>query len=367
MPIVIMKKGQEAKKVKATPVAQEERLQEYIRENPDLIPLDEIREDLRLFVFAREFPTRSGPIDALALDEEGAIYVIETKLYKNPDKRVVVAQVLDYGTGLWSTFRDNAEIETVIDQVVERKWGASFRQKVKEVFGLEDDQLASIMDRFRSDLQAGRFTFVVVMDRLHDQLKELIAFINANSTFTLLACELEFYRYEDWEIVIPKLYGAETGKAKSAPLGPTARKSWDEQAFFDDVRTKVGPAAEKRIREVYEYARRTADRIDWGAGKRGSFNPKYDRISRRSIFTVYSDGVLQVNFGWLNDDEAAVGVRRKLKEVLVRRMGLTVPADYEERYPSFKPSQWVDRAGELIAGLDELIEGQMGKGCVGGS
>jgi hypothetical protein len=53
------------------------------------------------FLSDRAFPTNSGPIDALGINKDGEIYIIETKLYKNPDKRLVVAQVLDYGASLW--------------------------------------------------------------------------------------------------------------------------------------------------------------------------------------------------------------------------------------------------------------------------
>lgn len=82
MSIIVIKKGKEAKKVEPATLAYEEELRKYILENPHVIPLDELREDIRLFLFAREFPTTSGPIDAIAVDDEGSIYVIETKLYK---------------------------------------------------------------------------------------------------------------------------------------------------------------------------------------------------------------------------------------------------------------------------------------------
>lgn len=355
MPIVIVKKGQEAKKVKPTPVTQEDRLQRYIQENPDVIPLDDLREDLRLFVIAREFPTRGGPVDALAVDDGGAVYIIETKLYKNPDKMLVVAQVLDYGAGLWSSFRDDPGIEASIDKVLGQRLGVPLREKLREVFGLDDERLASLVARFQSDLQSGRFTFVVVMDRLHDQLKDLIAFINSNSAFTLLACELEFYQDGDLEIVIPKLYGAETSKARSIPLMPGARRRWDEQTFFEDVRARLGVSVEERIRELYEYVRGISDHIAWGTGTAGSFGPKYDSISRRSVFTVFTDGVLQVNFGWLNDGEGAVQFRKKLKEMLAERAGLNFPPDYEEKYPRFRASEWVGRVTEIVRGLSELV------------
>jgi hypothetical protein len=341
MPIVVMKKGQGAKKVGRTPVTQEKHLQEYIHENPDAIPLDDVREDLRLFVFAREFPTPTGPIDALAVDDEGAIYIIETKLYKNPDKRLVVAQVLDYGAGLWNSFGDYSEIERVIDQAVNQKFGKPFRQKLMDFFGINDEQVGGVISRFDTDLTSGRFTFIVLMDRIHDQLKDLITFINANSRFVLLGCEMDFYRYEELDILIPKLYGTETKKT------PPARQKWDEHRFFEDI-VRLGRPVEKKIRELYEYAQQTADHISWGTGAfRGSFNPKYEQISGRSLFTVFSDGVLQINFGWLNDDESTLEIRKQLKDALTERARLTFPVDYEEKYVTFQTDQWIEPAHKL--------------------
>jgi len=356
MPIVIMKKGEWAKKLGPTPVSQEEQLQKYIHDNPGAIPLDDIREDIRLFVFAREFPTPSGQIDAIGLDDEGVIYIIETKLYKNPDKRLVVAQVLDYGAGLWNSFSDYSQIERVIDQAVSQKFGMPFRQKLMDFFGIDDEQIDDVLNRFESNLSFGRFTFIVLMDHLHDQLKDLIAFINANSNFVLLGCEMEFYRYEDLDILIPKLYGAETKKPMRSSSTSAGRKKWDEGTFFEDVRARLTEPAEKKIRELYEYAQRTADHISWGTGaSRGSFNPKYEQISARSLFSVFSDGLLQVNFHWLNDNESTLEFRKTLKDVLVDKARLTFPSDYEEKFVPFEAHRWIDRVPGIIKALGILI------------
>ena len=95
MPIIISRGGQGAQKLLESGVADEDYLQQYVANNPDALPIEEIKEDVRLMIVGREFPTPSGPIDVLALDGDGEIYIIETKLYKNPDKRLVMAQVLD--------------------------------------------------------------------------------------------------------------------------------------------------------------------------------------------------------------------------------------------------------------------------------
>ncbi|MCR4438550.1 MAG: hypothetical protein QHJ34_05580 [bacterium] len=220
MPIVVVKRGRAAKKILPTAVGKEEELQRYIRENPGAIPLDDIREDMQPCVLAREFTTSSGAIDALAIDEEGAAYIIETKLYKNPDKRFVVAQVLDYGAALWKAFQDSADIDEMLEGAVSEVSGVSLRAKVADAFGFDYDKVDEVLDRFKSDLSSGRFTFIFLMDHVHDQLKHLVSFINANSRFRLLACELEFYRDEDFDILVPKLYGAETIKNPPSSLAP---------------------------------------------------------------------------------------------------------------------------------------------------
>jgi RecB family endonuclease NucS len=74
--IIITKKGKGAQKLDRTAVPEESYLQNYICENPESLPLDEVSEDIHLLVVAREFPTASGPIDALGFDQEGNIYVI---------------------------------------------------------------------------------------------------------------------------------------------------------------------------------------------------------------------------------------------------------------------------------------------------
>ncbi len=91
MTLIISENGKGAQRLAPSSFDKEDYLQQYIYNNPDAIPVYEIDEDIRLLVLAREFSTASGPIDALGVDQYGNIYLIETKLYKNPDKRTVVA------------------------------------------------------------------------------------------------------------------------------------------------------------------------------------------------------------------------------------------------------------------------------------
>lgn len=132
MAIIISQNGKNAKKVDKSTFEKEDYLQDYIQNNPESIPVYEIEENKRLFVVAREFSTESGPIDAFAVDKDGDIYIVETKLYKNPDKRTVVAQALDYGAALWKHFGDFSEFVHRLDEETQNRFKMNFQQKIAD-------------------------------------------------------------------------------------------------------------------------------------------------------------------------------------------------------------------------------------------
>ena len=96
MSLIIRRSNQAPKRLEPQSFDQETDLQAYITKHPEAIPVDGLADELKLTVIGREFMTGSGPIDALGLDRQGQIYLIETKLYHNPDKRGIVSQLLDY-------------------------------------------------------------------------------------------------------------------------------------------------------------------------------------------------------------------------------------------------------------------------------
>lgn len=351
---IIVSKGGKAAKVERSDFEQEDYLQQIIRKYPDAIPLYDIKEDVRLLVLAREFPTGSGPIDALGVDREGEIYCVETKLYKNPDRRLVVAQVLDYGASLWKTYRDFGTFVTVVGEKLGRE--VSLQQRLTEFFNLAEDEVTGLLDNLRANLQEGRFRFVVLMDRLHDQLKDLIVFLNQNSRFDIYAVEVDYYKHEGYEILIPKLYGAEV--KKSAGLTPSGRKfgKWDEGRFFAEAERVLTPEQAKAVRKLYEFAKKGGDEIAWGSGSvSGSFGLKVHRISKKSLFTVDTNGYLSLNFGWLKDETAA-----KYRDLFAKYVSETkkipVPKDYHDHHPSYEALIWTPAVDDFISVIRKLLE-----------
>jgi len=317
MVIIVSKNGKILKKINRTTFKEEAELQKYIYENPDCIPLEEIKENVQFTVLVREFPLDVGSIDVLGIDSDGDLYIIETKLYKNPDKRQVLAQVIDYGACLWESFSNNPDsLIQKLDQMLREKTGDGIIEKLESIFSNPNE----IIEGIKQSVSNSTFHFIILMDNIHRSLKELILFMNKNSRFNVYAVELEYYKFDDYDIIIPHIFGAES----KLPEQPPKRKKWDKDSFFYDIKKRMDdgtliPEAYDAIQKMYDFSVKYADEISWGTGPiTGSFSPKFYTISRRSIYTIRSDGIMSLNFGWLDDNETAIKLREALHKRRIR-------------------------------------------------
>lgn len=354
MSIIISKDGQDAQRIDPSSFDKEDYLQQYITNNPDAVPVYEIDEDIRLLILAREFGTTSGPIDALGIDQNGNIYLVETKLYKNADKRTVMAQVLDYGAALWASSLDFSEFAGKLDDYVRKQFDVGLEEKVAEFFGLEGSQYENIRSAMQTNLNDGRFKFVVLMDELHDRLKDLIRFINRNSQFDTYAVELDYYKHDQFEIIIPKLYGAEVKKEIGVKTKASARRPWNEQSFFEEL-DRQNPASKQAIKKLYKWSAANTQ-IKWGNGaKNGSFNAIAENFhSSISIISAFTDGTLNVKYGWFDEATASKLLRSLQKHVSIK--GLT---DIEESRLSsenvkLSPDDIAQNIDGILSALNEL-------------
>ena len=177
MAIIVQREGERAKIISESRFPNEAELQRYVYENPEVLPISDIKEDAQFTVLDKETPAGTGYIDILGVDSDGELYIIETKLYKNSDKRKVLAQVLDYGAALWSTYQDP---ETFLRMLEERL--AARGESLGELlsFGEAPEIEAGIKECIRS----GSFRFIILMDQVPSTFKDLIQFVNSHSNFT---------------------------------------------------------------------------------------------------------------------------------------------------------------------------------------
>ena len=346
MAIIVQQEGGEAQVVQLGGFPQEVDLQRYVCENPQILPIGEIKEDAQFTVLDRETPVVSGSIDILGVDSEGDIYIVETKLFKNSDKRKVLAQVFDYGAAIWRTYQNpEGFLHMLDDRLLAR--GTNLEGLLEHRFG---ESAKAVEEGMRDCIESGAFRFVVLMDRVHSELKTLIQFVNRHSNFSVYAVELEHYQYRNFHIFVPHVFGAEERKFVSPS---SSGGQWEEASFFQDLEEKMDANIVAAVRNLYRFSNEHADEISWGrGGNTGSFNPKFYFIDPRSLYTVWSNGRITVNFGWLSSDVFRERLRAELKTMPA--LAKYIP-DRGSKSAGIPAEVWAPICGDFIAALERFL------------
>lgn len=350
MSIIISKNGKNAVRVEKSSFDKEDFLQQYIYENPESIPLYDIKEDIRLLILAREFQTTSGPIDALGIDKDGEIYIVETKLFKNPDKRTVIAQSLDYGAALWKHSGDFAQFVSALDGAVYETFSVPLATKLRDFFGLTEEEAAALLENVRQNLSEGAFRFVVLMDKLDARLKDLVIYVNQNSQFDVYAVEFEYYKHESQEIIIPKIFGAEVKKEMAVASSSGSRRKWTEAMLLEDAEEKYSTEEFRGFKKIYDFSKQHADEVRLGTGAYGSFNPIFNKVCDKSLYTLTTDGRLCFNFHWIYDKTFLEKYGNAMLHI-----GFSIPENYPELHPSVRTDEWVPRTDKFLSAISEML------------
>jgi len=320
MGIIISKNGKNARKIEQTTVKEEDFLQRYVAANPESLPLDSIRDDLKLMVIGREFATQSGPVDVLAIDDEGGLYIVETKLYKNPDKRLVIAQLLDYGAALWKAYPTGDDFLADLEQMLALD-GENLSKRLSAFFGLSDLEVEEIRAAVKQNLADGNLKFIVLMDRVHDRLRDLILFINQKSRFNVYAVEMEFYEHDGMEIVIPRLLGAEVKKDVSSNSATRRGKLASEAEFFHRIDKE---SVKDTFRKLLEFSTTVGALRDFGSTSISLKLPD-PKGTRQKVTLFVIDTYGEVYLGWTATQLEALKLPTKLSTEYVKSIAALVP------------------------------------------
>jgi hypothetical protein len=132
------------------------------------------------------------------------------------------------------------------------------------------------------------------------------------------------------------------------------RRKWDRDSFFEDAHERLEPEQADAMEQLYEACVALNCDIAWGTGKRdGSFSVKESSACERSLLTVYSSGVLALNFHWLDGSESADRARQRLRQLIVERLGVAVPKPNAEfRLPVVA---WAAKVDSLAGAVKQLV------------
>lgn len=288
-----------------TGVQDEHQLQELLKDNPNLLPIEDFELESPLMVIGRETTLASGSVDLICLASSGDVLVIEFKTGpQNADFRHVVAQLLDYGSHLWQTTYDEFE------NAVARRYftsdrcppgpargKASIESVAKELWGVDDEHFATIRDRIEEQLAKGSFRFVVAAQRFTPTMERTVAYLND------VAPQARFYAVE---LVRFESDGASAFEARTVLKPQTTRAAarqqtaLNERAFLDAVDDPVYRTALERLLDT---ARAHQLRFEWGPRGTSIRLPTRDRAEPLSIGWLFPPGAI----GWMGLSYVTLG------------------------------------------------------------
>lgn len=130
------------------------------------------------------------------------------------------------------------------------------------------------------------------------------------------------------------------------------RKKWNEELFFKSV-VEGGVDKAEGISTLYDFSKEIGQ-IRWGTGSvQGSFSTIAPKLSKRSLYTVFHGGTLQLNVGWLKDTPQ---VKERLSAIVNSLFGLTEATNHKgEWYPSVSFEEWEPKLKEFKQAISELL------------
>jgi len=342
-------------------------LQTILENNLDLIPGEQITPDgepRSWILVKREMPvpdpTSGGnrwSIDFFLADQDAIPTFVECKRHDDARaRREIVGQMLDYvanGTYYWSA----GEIKEYAVQSASKR-GKSIESILSSLGPKLADDVDGYFDAIEENLRQGKVRMVFLLEDSSYELRSIVDFLNGQmDRAEVLLVEVRQYQIEDKRIVVPTLFGF-TEKARmdkretNFSSSDGRRRTWDLESFIEDAITKVTTEQLEAFKRVVSASKERSWDIKWGTGKEtGSLSIRISGMTKRSILTIWSNGSLTMNFGWLTENKVEEQVRDSMAMFAKDSLKINLPDDYKNRYVTIQPSVWVPKVEDLISYL----------------
>jgi ribosomal protein L18 len=339
----------------------EYQIQELIRTNPDILPVDEIESVFSpLISIGREVPTNAGSIDNLYLSSQGYLILVETKLWRNPEaRREVVGQIIDYAKEIskWS-------FKQLEDQV--RSYNQKYRnanlgivETLEQELGEEVDE-TSIIEAISQNIQRGRFLLLIVGDGIHKSVEDMVEFLaqTPQLQFTLALVELQIYEFEDKSrLIMPQIVTRtkeitravvkiEAKEISSIKVEVVEGETDPEKKFFNDLGKSVTPELVTFAKSLIKDMEILGCIVEWHSASYVMKLPAPNGHKLNlSIVGVYKYG--QVFIGSLANQLKKIGLPEQIGLDYAKNTALLFQTDFKKD----SPTEWAN-----FVKLEELRE-----------
>jgi hypothetical protein len=322
----------------------ETKLESLLEKSPDLLTTE---GGMPIVFLKKQVTLGNNFVDLLGVNADGMIVVVECKLEANREaRRMVVGQILEYAGQLRGmSYEDFEEMLTgdsglsLVDFV---------RQYISDDAWAEADFRAGV----QRGLESGEFRLVIAINGINDELKGIVEYLKARGGVRLEVLELQQFRDEKSgvDVLAPEIYGLPGRTTGHWP------RTWDWESFAKDaVQKGLHGEQVEAIRELYDKLCDTGAEIKWDhARDYASFRANWP-FSHASVIRVASDGRLCPCFGNLGKSETERAFRERLRGLVVNKLGLPVPENFQKLYPNYGIGDWKEKIGLLVESLKAIL------------
>lgn len=270
-----------------TSASSEHHLQEVMKNNPALLPVDDLGTSGPFLVVGREASLASGSVDLIGVVPAGEIVLVEFKTGpQNPDFRHALAQLIDYGSDLWGMTVGE------FDSAVARRYLASdlcppnvraaptLRNMAEHAWATVDEfEWDGFEDRLARVLSDGDFHYVVAAQRFTPQMTRSLDYLNSVSRVG------HYYLMHMVELTGNEMTGYVAqfvaGPARAKPTGTSS--GFGERGFLDNIDDDAYRGA---LSQIFANCRSLGLSFEWGV--RGA-----------SIRMATPDRAEPISVGWI--------------------------------------------------------------------
>ena len=293
-------------------------------------------------------------IDHVFIDQDSIPTFVEVKRSTDPRiRREVVGQLIEYVTNAVRHWSSN-HLQALAAQA-HQSTAVPLDVQLAELVGREDAE--HFWSQAEANLRQGRVRLMFVADRIPPELRRMAEFLNDQLTHTeVLAVEVRRYVGPSGISAFVPFVRNATEKAREVKAGATPRRNrWREDDFIASLDAILDVPAREAAKRLYDALRARSTSINYGTGKSPSFSPRLPNIGFGSVLTLWANGSLSMNYGYLQTVGALGPHREWLSQALSPLFGEDVFDPSEVRYPLYSPERWAPHVEVLIARLEEMM------------
>jgi hypothetical protein len=344
-------------------------IQALLEMNLDLIPGDQVNPDdpRRWLMIKKEMPVPDPStgsdrwsIDFFIVDQDAVPTFVECKRFNDTrSRREIVGQMLEYaanGHYYWTS-----DIMRGYAEATASKKGLSLDESLRALHTENEEAVETFFSRIEENLREGQLRIVFFLDESPMELRSVVDFLNRQMERSeVLLVEARQYDLNGQRVVAPMLFGY-TEQARQVKRSVTvntvgSRKKWDRSLFMAEANSRLTAQEAKIIDDLYDKILDIGFNISFGTGTNtGSFSIKAPEICPRSLLTIFSNGNMALNFGWINGSNIAEQARDRLAELVREKSGIKVHEDYMKKYLSYSMVEWAPQVTNLIEVLKQIL------------